>query len=133
MKLYFIRHGQYEGHIGSWHDSWAQVPLSEKGREDAAMAGRLLRGIFFDKVYSSDLRRAIETQKIALPEAETEQLPLLREIHMGSLVGKHREDCCREYGDSYLKNLQACDFSPYGGEGPVQLQQLVRDYLSVED
>jgi broad specificity phosphatase PhoE len=56
---------------------------------------------------------------------------MLREVRMGNLVGKHREDCCREYGDSYLKNLQACDFSPYGGEGPVQLQQRVREFLQM--
>ena len=71
MRLYFIRHGQSEGNISDRHNAWAQVSLTEKGKQDAAMAGRILKNVHFDKVYTSDLIRTIQTQKISLPEVES--------------------------------------------------------------
>jgi len=131
MKLYFIRHGQSEGNINGRHNAWAQVSLTEKGKQDAAMAGRLIRNVHFDKVYTSDLIRTIQTQKIALPDAEAEALFMLREINVGNLLGRRVEDCAAEYGEAYWANRLATDFSPYGGESREDLHRRIREFLTM--
>jgi broad specificity phosphatase PhoE len=131
MKVYFVRHGQSEGNISGRHNAWSQVPLTEQGRLDAAMAGRMLKGIPFDKVYTSDLIRAIETKEIAMPGVEYEVLPMLREVCVGHLLGRKIEDCAAEYGEIYFTNRWNTDFSPYGGESREELHQRIREFLSM--
>ena len=131
MKVYFVRHGQSEGNISGRHNAWAQVPLTEKGKADAAMAGRLLKGISFDKVYTSDLIRAIQTKEIAMPDVEYEVLPLLREISVGDLLGRRVGDCAAEYGASYWENRWMSNFAPYGGESREDLHKRIREFLAM--
>ena len=80
MKLYVIRHGQSEGNIRGVFSGWLQHNLTEKGREDARKAGRIIEKVKFDKVYTSDLNRAIETAKTA--------------IHMQNRL---RYTCCKDF------------------------------------
>ena len=61
------------------------VPLTAEGREQAAAAARLLDGIAFDRVVTSDLPRTIETARIVAPSVEPESWPELREIESGRL------------------------------------------------
>lgn len=121
MKLYVIRHGQSEANIAPMHSGQTAVPLTESGRRDARHAGELLSGISFDRIYASDLLRARETAELALPEAEIELLPLLREIDVGVLGGRFFDDCLAEYGSSYEENKAKTDFRPYGGESLHEL------------
>lgn len=131
MKVYFVRHGQSEGNISGRHHAWAQVSLTEKGKADAAMAGRLLKGISFDKVYTSDLIRTIQTKEIALPDAQYEPIFLLREVCVGDLLGRLVKDCQAEYGEPYYKSCQAVDFSLYGGESREDLHRRIREFFSM--
>lgn len=131
MKLYFIRHGQSEGNAAHFHNSWLQVNLTEQGKEDARMAGRLLKGLSFDKVYTSDLVRTIQTKEIALPGVEAEALKMLREVNIGSLLGRKVADCTAEYGEPYLRSRRVKDYSLYGGESYEMLCDRVREFLTM--
>ena len=55
MKLYMIRHGESTANAEGKHAGWGQIPLTDKGRDDARHAGTLLEGVTFDRVYVSDL------------------------------------------------------------------------------
>jgi len=116
MYLYVIRHGQSEANIRGEYGGWEQVSLTEKGIEDAKNAGRLLHGITFDKVYASDLRRAIQTCENALPGVAYQQEPLLRELYTGSLEGMRVADAQKKYGDVHELARRITDFTPFGGE-----------------
>ena len=131
MKVYFVRHGQSEGNISDRHNAWAQVPLTEQGKKDAAMAGRLLKGISFDKVYTSDLIRAIQTKEIAMPDAEYEVLPMLREVCVGDLLGRKVTDCIEEYGEIYNQHRYMTNYAPYGGESREDLHKRIREFLAM--
>lgn len=131
MRVYFIRHGQSEGNISTRHHSWEQVSLTEQGKKDAAMAGRLIKGIHFDKVYASDLIRTTQTQQIALPDAQPEVLPLLREVNVGCLLGKEVSDCIAQYGDKYLQDRKRSDYTDYGGESKEMLRNRIRQFLTM--
>ena len=93
-----IRHGQSESNAGRFHGGWAQVNLTDKGREDAKKAGEKLKDVKFDRVYSSDLVRALQTREIALPNYSPIVNELLREIHVGDLSWKMVEDCKKQIG-----------------------------------
>ena len=88
MKLYLVRHGQSVANATKIHSGWSQVPLTEQGRADAARAGEYLQTLQFDRVYSSDLTRAIETAQIALPDCTPTQLSLIRERTVGFVDGR---------------------------------------------
>lgn len=130
MKVYFIRHGQSDSNSRREHGGWGQYSLTEQGRKEAEVAGKRLEGLSFDKVFTSDLIRTIETQQIALPGAQIEQSSLIREIDVGSLVGRTADDCYAEFGDSYIANKRVYDFSAYGGETYDQFCERVRKFVT---
>ena len=116
MELYAIRHGQSAANAIQAHAGWAQVPLTELGREQAAKTGELLKGMEFDRVIVSDLLRAKETAQIALPGRNFEQDPRLRETNVGSLQGRRVVDLTAELGEEYVRRRLARDYRVYGGE-----------------
>ena len=64
MRVYVVRHGESETNKIHYMTGWLDVSLTEKGREDALFARSVLEGVEFDKIYSSDLVRALQTDKI---------------------------------------------------------------------
>lgn len=129
MKLYMIRHGQSEDNIARRHSGWAECSLTEQGEADARHAGELLRGIPFDKVFSSDTRRARQTCAIALPDAEPEYTSLIRETNVGSLTGLEVAECQKRWGGVYDERRKARDFKPYGGEDLAMHMARVQTFL----
>ena len=85
LRLYVVRHGESETNLAKRWTGWMDVSLTGKGREDAKKAGDFLKNIEFDRVLSSDLRRAVQTAETALPGCVPETSPLFREIDLGSL------------------------------------------------
>ena len=130
MKLYLIRHGQSVANLNKIHSGWGPFGLTEKGQEDARRAGRLLEGIDFDAVFSSDLPRAMETQRLALPGVQAETSPLLREINVGELVGRSFEELYRELGEEYLDDRRLFSLSKYGGENYEDVCGRIKKFLS---
>ena len=88
MKLYVIRHGESRSNLNKTWTGWQDVPLTEKGREEARQVGKLLADISFDKVYASDLTRAQDTAREALPGQQIQTTRLLREVDVGNLAGR---------------------------------------------
>lgn len=65
-KLVVVRHGETDWNAQRIMTGQADVPLNDKGRDQAKAAGETLRGIVFDKVYVSPLDRAQETARLLL-------------------------------------------------------------------
>lgn len=75
MVIYVVRHGQSTANASATLAGWAQVPLTEKGVQQALQTRSLLQDIRFDKVISSDLLRAVQTAENALPGYEIQTGP----------------------------------------------------------
>jgi probable phosphoglycerate mutase len=84
-RIYLMRHGQVAYFENGRPLRQHAVPLTAGGREQAAAAAKLLDGIAFDRVITSDLRRTVETARIVAPSVEPESWPELREIESGRL------------------------------------------------
>lgn len=67
MDLYIIRHGQTELNSRQVLQGRSDYPLNEAGIAQAQAAAERLRGIRFDHVFTSPLRRAVQTAGIVAP------------------------------------------------------------------
>ena len=104
--LVLLRHGESEWNKANLFTGWVDVPLSEKGREEAARGGQLLaeHGLLPDVLHTSVLKRAISTAELALAEADRQWIPVrrswrLNERHYGALQGKDKAATLAEYGE----------------------------------
>lgn len=119
-KLVLIRHGESEWNKENRFTGWKDVDLSEKGREEALAAGRLLKaeGFTFDEAYTSVLKRAIRTLWIILDEMDLMWIPetkswLLNERHYGALQGLNKAETAAQFGDEQvLKWRRSFDIPP---------------------
>src|SRR5688500_20408786 len=70
--LVLLRHGESTWNKENRFTGWTDVDLTDKGRQEAAHAGQLLRaeGYAFDLLFTSVLKRAIRTANIALDEPD---------------------------------------------------------------
>jgi 2,3-bisphosphoglycerate-dependent phosphoglycerate mutase len=104
--LVLLRHGESEWNSKGLFTGWVDVGLAEKGRQEAAAAGRMLvdAGLRPDAVHTSVLTRAISTADVALEAAGLSWLPVsrswrLNERHYGALQGKDKAQTREEFGD----------------------------------
>lgn len=107
--LILLRHGQSEWNLTNRFTGWTDVELSDKGREEALNAGRLIAasGIEPQYCFTSYLRRAIHTLNLALSSMERDWLPVvkdwhLNERHYGALQGLNKTETAKKYGDEQV-------------------------------
>ena len=124
MRVYIVRHGESVNNFQKLWTGWLDVPLTEKGVNDAEKAKSFIGGVDFDKVYSSDLIRAVETAKIALPSYSLETSPLLREVNVGSIAGSPISTVSSEKRVFAALN----GYSEYGGETKEEFQSRIRKF-----
>lgn len=130
MKLFLVRHGQTTANLAQIYAGQSDVKLTELGRQQARDIAPILAPFHFDKVYSSDLSRAVETQQLALPGVVGEQTPLLREYDVGTLVGRTFEEV-RQMNDAQLPRIgRTRDYSIYGGENNPMVSARLRKFLA---
>ena len=120
-KLVLVRHGQSLWNLEDRFTGWVDVPLTEKGREEARRAGELLQEIRFAVAYTSALTRAQETLEIILsilgqrPPVIRDQA--LNERHYGDLQGLNKKKTAERYGAEQVKLWRrSFDVPPPNGE-----------------
>ncbi len=127
MRLYLVRHGESESNKNGTYTGHAQVHLTEKGIREAESIRGYLSGIQFDKVYSSDLYRALETAEAAFPGCNPEKTPLLRELDVGSLQGRHPNSLSEE--EKRIKS--ELGFTGFGGESLEDIRARAKEFLDM--
>ena len=109
-KLVLVRHGESVWNKENRFTGWTDVELSEKGRNEAQEAGKLLKaeGFVFDYAYTSVLKRAIHTLWNILDQVDQQWLPVekswkLNERHYGALQGLNKAETAEKYSDEQVK------------------------------
>jgi len=109
-RLVLLRHGESEWNKENRFTGWHDVDLSEKGREEAREAGRLMKAekYEFDVAYTSVLKRAIRTLWIGLDELDQMWIPVYRswrlnERHYGALQGLNKAETAAKHGEQQVK------------------------------
>lgn len=109
-KLILLRHGESLWNAKNLFTGWVDVELSEKGLQEAARGGQLLKeaNLLPDVLHTSLLKRAIDTADIALKNCgrtgiATKRSWRLNERHYGALQGKDKAATLKEYGEEQFK------------------------------
>ena len=109
-KLVLLRHGESTWNRENRFTGWTDVGLNERGIQEAAEAGRILRedGYAFDIAYTSVLKRAIKTLWIVLEEMGLMWIPVYRswrlnERHYGALQGLNKAEMAERHGIEQVK------------------------------
>jgi 2,3-bisphosphoglycerate-dependent phosphoglycerate mutase len=122
--LVLVRHGQSEWNLKNLFTGWRDVDLSPKGVDEAREAGRRIKrhGLAFDVTYTSALKRAQNTLKLALEELGQTGLPetrdqALNERDYGDLSGLNKDDARKRWGEEQVHVWRrSYDVAPPAGE-----------------
>jgi 2,3-bisphosphoglycerate-dependent phosphoglycerate mutase len=111
--LVLLRHGESTANADDRFGGWLDFDLTERGREEAARAGGLIRdaGLQTAVVHTSLLRRAIDTAEIVITETGANDASVhrswrLNERHYGRLQGRTRASVREEFGDAAFNELR---------------------------
>ncbi len=124
--LVLLRHGESQWNLENRFTGFTDVELSDTGVKEAAEAGERLKAadIHFDQVFTSTLKRAFTTAKLALENAGQHDALAgmvrhddLRERDYGDLTGLDKDETREKYGDEQVHIWRrSYDVPPPGGE-----------------
>lgn len=88
-KFYIVRHGETDMNRRECLQGHINCELNEKGIKEAQASYELFKsaGISFDSVYSSPLKRAMQTAEIISGGGDIKPEPLIIEMHFGRYEG----------------------------------------------
>ena len=114
MEVVLVRHGETEWSRDGRHTGRTDVPLTERGEEQARAVGDALRARSFALVLSSPLQRALETARLAgfSPDVREE----LREWDYGEYEGRRTAEIRQAVPDWTIWRYGAP-----GGESPEEV------------
>ena len=105
--IFLMRHGETETNKDNMLCGHTDVDLSKRGYKQAELGAEFLSKYKFDKIYSSDLRRALNT---VTPIAKKQGLEInkeknLREIFCGDWEARKGVELLKAYPEEYGKYL----------------------------
>ena len=106
--LVLVRHGLSQWNLENRFTGWTDVPLSERGKQDAATASAVLADFHFDVAWTSRLLRANDTLARILAGIGQEGIPVekdtaLNERHYGDLQGLDKGETIQKHGEEQVK------------------------------
>ena len=143
-KLILLRHGQSQWNEENRFTGWKDVPLTNKGIEEAKNAGKLMKknDIKIDLIYSSILERANKTAEYSIKEMNIQHLwkenkllmsrnESLNERDYGELVGLNKEETAHKYGEDQVHIWRrSFDTPPPGGESLKDVVERVKPFFN---
>ena len=119
-KLVLLRHGESQWNLENRFTGWTNVGLTKTGIIEAKLSGQCLKtnNFIFDQVYTSVLKRAIQTMEICIAEMNLKNIPVkynwrLNERHYGELTGLNKDQMIKILGKKKVHAFRrAWDMSP---------------------
>jgi len=109
-KIVLLRHGESIWNKENRFTGWVDVGLSEKGVREANEAGKILKneGYVFDLVFTSVLKRAVDTAAMVLEQMGLRNIEKkfaweLNERHYGGLQGLNKAEMAAKYGEEQVR------------------------------
>lgn len=98
--IYLIRHGETDYNRDGRIQGYSESSLSELGEEQARRVRERLRGVRIAAAYTSPLKRAVDTCRIAVGDTVPwRTIDGLREINLGAWEGRRAPGLRRDYPD----------------------------------
>ena len=143
-SLILLRHGQSQWNLENRFTGWRDVPLTDKGIEEARNAGKLMKknNIKIDIIFSSKLQRANKTAEFAIKAMNLNHFWINNELIMtkndklnerdyGDLVGLNKEETANKFGKEQVHLWRrSYDIAPPGGESLKNVVNRVGPYFN---
>ncbi|MDO4912576.1 MAG: histidine phosphatase family protein [Lactobacillus sp.] len=103
-EVYLIRHGETMFNQLNKVQGWCDSPLTVRGIDDLKKTAKALSQVYFDNMYSSDLKRAIDTVHLmknfnqVSEIGKIRKLPEFREVFFGSFEGDDIDETWSQIG-----------------------------------
>ncbi|QNM05123.1 histidine phosphatase family protein [Qiania dongpingensis] len=126
MRFILIRHGETDWNTEGRYQGQTDVPLSERGKAQAAALGKRFESIPVDAVYSSPLQRAYDTARaIAEPKGlQIHKVDGIKELDFGEWDGLTKEMIEEKFGEAFsLYRIEPFHY-PMAGEGTLNRAKL---------
>jgi len=127
--LVLVRHGTSEYNEKGLWAGWDDPELTEKGKEDAQVAGETLKDIHFDEAFTSDLKRHKQTLDIILDALNQHNVHVvinnaLKERDYGDFTAKNKWEVKKKLGEAeFLELRRSWDYPVPNGESLKQVSE----------
>lgn len=131
-RLYLVRHGETEMNEKGCYCGWMDCELSRKGIHQGMLLHHSFEDINLDVIFSSDLKRAVDTANI-ISIGKDVQLNIdsrLKELNFGVWEGKHYTEIMKEHPESWenwTRDWQ--NAAPAEGESFSEMWLRVSDFI----
>jgi len=109
-NLILVRHGQSLWNKERRFTGWADIDLTEEGKNEAQEAGRLIKAlkIEIDEYFTSQLKRAVNSLDIILKVLDKKNAKVIKsnalnERHYGGLTSLNKDETIKKYGIKQVK------------------------------
>ena len=121
-KIIYFVHGTTTDNASKLCSGWKEAMLNDLGKEQAQNLGNISRERKdnFDIIFTSDLKRAIDSSDVAFPKVKKIRDSRLRECNYGKLDGEHKSLVIYE---EHINN-------PFPeGESLLDVENRMRDFI----
>ncbi len=122
MKIIFTRHATTPWNLEKRLQGHTDIPIEEFGIREAEKLAEVLAVEKIDYIYSSNLKRAVQTAQIIAKarKLSVQEDARLRECSFGMIEGHTVEEAIMKFGESVfhhdIDDFSAYDLRAYGGE-----------------
>lgn len=116
LRIYLCRHGQTDWNAQHRLQGWTDIPLNERGRQQAIQLRDRFSGVSFDRIYCSALQRSRQTAELIAGAVPVIPVPELNEQRHGCFEGKVLDGSDPELLKEYRRRRENPEDSLDGGE-----------------
>jgi alpha-ribazole phosphatase len=130
MNIYLLRHGETDENTNKFYYGKLDVSLNENGRLQSQKAKKFLDSVAFNRIYSSDRKRAIETANIAAEGRHIIRDSRINEMDFGNFEGKDYKQIQKLFPREYeMWNDDWKNFAPPGGESYTDFYNRIKAFM----
>lgn len=132
LNIYLLRHGETEQNLKGFYYGNLDVDITSKGIKQIEYISNRIKNVTFDKIYSSNMKRAISSASIISRNKGVTCIKdkRLNEMNLGVFEGKSYENIQREYPIEFEKwSDDWKSYAPPEGESYIYFYKRVREFF----
>ncbi|WP_125153208.1 alpha-ribazole phosphatase [Clostridium rectalis] len=132
MNIFLLRHGETEHNMKKLYYGKLDALLNEQGIKQAEIVKERLKNIRFNAVYTSEMKRAVDTAKIVLKDKKYKIIKdsRINEMDLGIFEGKSYKEIEKLYPEewkNWCENWK--EFAPPKGESFIQFYGRIKSFF----
>lgn len=128
-KVFLVRHGETDWNVQRRYQGGTDTVLNANGQAQAEKLQPVFAGQHFDRIYSSDLKRVMQTARFAgFDETDIIQEARMREMTFGKFEGLTHVEIVEQYPDDFQLWSDDRENNTHGGEKMSEVIARIRDF-----